>query len=114
MTPRRLVMLVGLLGVGCDGDLFEKESVDRSWCTTTWMCNPYSGAVAIEGSSQCPEGQVPAVCLYNRDTDVSDEDVYCHDAELFEDSCLYESKCSWNEESGYYLVECTDVLYGMP
>ena len=106
--------LIAPVVMSCDGELFGEEKVEPTWCTTTWMCNSYSGAATFALTSECPEGQVPAICLYNGDTDASDEDIYCHDAELFEESCLYESKCSWDEEAGYYLVECTEVRYGMP
>lgn len=108
MTPRRLVMLVGLLGVGCDGELFAIEQVDEKWCTSYWMCNINSGAVATPGSDgQCAEGLVPAICLYYGDRDATDEEVYCHHPELFADACSYEVVCRWDEEADYYVVECS-------
>ena len=114
MRRSLFMALMASLGIGCDGDLFGNEKVDRSWCTTTWMCNPYSGAVAISTDGECAGGLVPAICLYYGDTDASDEDVYCHEPALFEDSCLYESQCTWDEDAGYYIVECTDSTSGMP
>ncbi|MEY3210162.1 MAG: hypothetical protein RIT28_643, partial [Pseudomonadota bacterium] len=50
---------------------------------------------------------VPAICLDYGETEDRWEEVYCHDADLFENACLYESACSWDEEAGYYIVECT-------
>ena len=107
MTPRRLVMLVGLLGVGCDGQGLRQEEVDHSWCTATWLCVAASDWVSLATEEGCADGLVPAICLNYGETEDRWEEVYCHDADLFENACLYESACSWDEESGYYVIECT-------
>lgn len=105
---RRLILTLLPLVMACNGELFAYEQPDERWCSTDWMCNIHSGAVASQDSGgRCAEGLVPAICLYYGDTDASDKDVYCHHPELFADSCKYEAVCHWDEEAEYFVVECS-------
>lgn len=112
--PRRLFTALLPLVMACEGPLFGEEQVDEKWCTTTWMCDLNSSGVELASESGCEDGYLPAVCLYYGATDARGQYVYCHEEESFQDTCLYESVCNWDEDLGYFIVECTNQVYGMP
>ncbi len=104
------------LVMACDGRRLGKdEEREPNYCTVDWMCDTRSGAVTPQPEGGCENGSIPAICLYYwGDTDPRDQEVYCHDPALFENACLYESRCVWDEEAGYYVIWCTNQNHGMP
>ncbi|MCB9760021.1 MAG: hypothetical protein H6739_09330 [Alphaproteobacteria bacterium] len=96
------------------GDDTEDTGNGIAWCTADWVCDVRSGAVSRPTAEGCPASTVPAICLDPYSTDIESREVFCHDQEEFEPTCLYETVCSWNEDLELYLIECDETISFMP